>query len=237
MTQHLDALETYLRDAPLLYAFAPQVHGGGGHGGKFAAVLDGGVAVFCKPASGVGDAGRAARNEVAAWIVARQLGWTEMMAATILRSLRSPAGGNEEEMALQILWPGSDFTPDPSGFTDEEIWKAALFDYLIFHSDRTNNNWLGVPPAALPFPGPVAGHRQQLKLIDHGYAFNYPGRDYLSSSFVERRRGATIPDELRGSVRSLAGSAAGALSGLLDQSEIESLVTRVNEIDSSGVLR
>lgn len=238
MVQHLDDLESHLKMAPPLYAFAPQVHGGGGHGGKFAIVLDGGVTVFCKPASGVNDGGRAARNEVAAWTVARLLGWSGIMAVTVLRSMTSPATGVTEDMALQILWPGSDFTPDPSGFTDDEIWKAALFDSVIRHSDRTNNNWLGVPPAALPFPGPVPGqHRQQLKLIDHGYAFNYPGRDNLSSTFVERKRGQPVPDQHLAALRALVESApASVLSELLEEQELRSLIARVNEITSSATL-
>jgi hypothetical protein len=235
VAQHLDDLEAYLTNGASLYAFAPQVHGGGGHGGKFAIVLDGGVAVFCKPASGVNDGGRAARNEVAAWIVARLLGWTDLMAATILRSMPNPTTASNEDMALQVLWPGSDFTPDPSGFTDDELWKAALFDHIVWHSDRMNNNWLGVPPAALPFPGPVPGHQQQLKLIDHGYAFNYPGRDHLSSSFVERKRGLQVPLPYLTAMQTLQALARSSdLSTLLDPGELGSLVARIDEIVSRG---
>jgi hypothetical protein len=234
---HLDDLENYLLHAAVLFAFEPAVQGGGGHAGKYAVVFDGGVTAYSKPSSGVADGGRAARNEAAAWAVARLLGWTDLMGATVIRLMAHGHTGAVEEIALQILWPGSDFTPDPARFTDDEIWRAALFDQIILHSDRMSNNWLGVPPMALPFPGAVYGGQQQLKLIDHGYAFDYPARAVVSSSFVELRRGQTVPSPLLAALSSLRNSVPNSsLVQLLGSSELNALVARVDSVISAGAL-
>lgn len=200
-------------------------------------VLDGGIALLAKPASGVGDGGCAARNEVAAWLVARLLGWSAMVAATVLRPLRSPTSGTDEEMALQVLWPGYDFTPDPSTFDDEEVWCAAIFDWLISHSDRVGNNWLGVPPAALPFTGAFSPHRQQLKLIDHGFAFDYPGRNAPASTFYEIKRGERAPDSCVERVEAFRQEAPNSsLAALIGDDPLQKLLQRADQLVADRTL-
>jgi hypothetical protein len=186
---YLTELETYLLGSPILIAYNPLVVGGGGHGGKFAIVLDGGVVLFVKPATGVGDGGRATLNEAAAWDVACLLGWSHLIGCTVLRPLRLPTSGTLDVAACQVLWPG-DFCPPLDVFEDDEIWQAAVFDFLIQHTDRGSNNWFGVPPATVTALG--GNPRQQLKLIDHGNAFD-PAGGVVSSSFYAQKAGLALP--------------------------------------------
>lgn len=217
MADDLDVLEGYLSEAPVDYAYVPALHGGGGHAGKFAVVLRGGVTAICKPASGTNDGGLAVRNEAAAWHVACLLGWPELVACTVVRELPLPATGATEPMALQVMWPGLDFIPDIGTFTDEEVWKAALFDYLILHSDR--------------------GSKQRLKLIDHGFAFNYPNRESLNSDFAAARRTFDIPQHLLEDVARFGSKAAASpLRSLLGGPPFDALVARVTGVVNRGRL-
>jgi hypothetical protein len=102
------------------------------------------------------------QREAAAWTLGRCLGWPDLIAATVMRTITSPSTGEEVETSVQVIWP--DYLPDAAVelFSDEDIWRAAVFDLLVCHSDRGGHNWLAVPqPSAVP----------RLKLIDHGYGF------------------------------------------------------------------
>jgi hypothetical protein len=232
----LDDLEQYLGAADVLYAYEPVVTGGGGHQNKFAVVFDGGVAGFCKPASGIADGGRAAKNEVAAWTLSRILDWSDLIAATVFRTIMSPKSGQSEEMAIQVFWPGNDFTPPLGTFTEDEIWRAAIFDQIILHTDRQSNNWLGVPPAQLPFPGPVPVQQQQLKLIDHGYAFGHQAAAACNSSFSQSMAGRSIPEVYLESLRKVADGDTTLLCSLIGDEECAALVDRVYDLVNGGKL-
>jgi len=237
MTDHLGLLRQYLEQAPVVYGYVPQLTAGGGHGNKIAVVLEGGVHALVKPASGAQDGLLAVQNEAAAWELACLLGWGELVAGTVIRDVLPPQSGAPEPAAVQVMWPGYDWTPAPGSFPEGETWKAAILDMLMLHSDRTNNNWLGVPPAQLPFPGPVYGSRQQLKLIDHGFAFDFPGRANLSSSFVDLHRGNPIPADLLQAVGAgLAQVEASPVRAILDDMPFERLKARFEGLLQSGSL-
>ena len=123
------------------------------------------------------------RYEAAAWVLAKGLGWTDLVATTVLRETDAfPDVDEEVTTSLQVLWPGFELDANLDQFPDEDIWRAALFDVLIFHTDRTHN-W-----------GAVPGHGQKrLKLIDHGYAFReWAGREF-ASSFANAKAGRRFP--------------------------------------------
>jgi hypothetical protein len=227
VTKSFSQLEAHLRDAKLLATFVPLTHGGGGHGQKFAAVLEGGVTIFVKPESGVVDGMTVIRNEVAAWEVAKLLGWTDMLATTVLRRLVSPFSGVDETVAAQMIWHSPAPQPDIGSLDQGEVWRAAIFDYLIQHGDRGGANWLGVggQPAAAP-AGPYGPQRMALKLIDHGFSFGFQNR-VLTSRFYSAHQGQAIPAELLQGVEQLiADASASSLVALLSGQSLTGLIDR-----------
>jgi len=76
----LDALEDYLVRAPVAQTLSHSL-GGGGHPSGLA-VLEGGVAVLVKPENATVEAPAMIRRERAAWVLARSLGWTDMVVST-----------------------------------------------------------------------------------------------------------------------------------------------------------
>ena len=96
----LDQIEHYLLNAPILDRSAFQGHGA--HRSELF-ILSGGVGALCKPEDGIGEGRIAVTREVAAWRIARVLGWTDLMAATVLREI------DPDRMAsLTVLWPEPD---------------------------------------------------------------------------------------------------------------------------------
>jgi hypothetical protein len=183
---HLDALEHFLTTAPVLHALTHTM-GGGGHP-SFVGILEGGVGVLLKPEDApTANAPVMIRREVAAWRLARALGWQEMVAATVLREVVSLGSGALVRASAQVLWPNNDVGVED--FLEEDFWRAAVFDALIRASDRHGSNWLAVP--AEPGEAP-----RRLKLIDHGHAFDLGrGINEHVSPFYVSRRFSRIPDE------------------------------------------
>jgi hypothetical protein len=171
VAEHLDKLEAYLKEAPILHALQP-LGGGGGHAAKEVYVLDGGVTVLAKVDDGQPISGQMMRAERAAWILCRVVGWTDLLAATVIR--RVPYNGAEHDASVCVVWAQTTVPPEPIvNFSDHDVTRAAIFDALIEHSDRTGNNWTGTP----------GDHGQRrLKLFDHGYSLGVGARSALSSS-------------------------------------------------------
>src|SRR5436309_2912045 len=115
--------------------------GGGGHPSSFLVVLEGGVGALAKLETVGGDAPQMIRRERAAWVLARLLGWQEMVAATVLRDVPVPAGGHGHA-SVQVLWPTNDVGVAEDAFPEEDQWRAAIFDALIRATDRHAGNWL-----------------------------------------------------------------------------------------------
>jgi hypothetical protein len=188
VAEHLDKLEAFLEEAPVLHALEP-LGGGGGHPSKEVYVLEGGITVLAKMDDGQPISGEMMRAERAAWIVCRALGWTDLVAATVLRKV--PYNGAEYEAAVCVVWAQTTVPPEPLGnFPDDDVTRAAIFDTLIEHSDRTGNNWCGTP----------GDHgERRLKLFDHGYSLGVGSRPF-SSEFFTHKQGAALDAEHRGAL-------------------------------------
>jgi hypothetical protein len=186
--RHLDDLELYLQRASILDASASAL--GGAHGGKVRVLLEGGVSALAKPEAGIGDGRQVVIREVAAWTIARELGWADLVACTVLRDVPLVGGGNGRA-SVQLLWPDNaqpDF--DINAYPDDDVWRAGIFDAVIAHADR-GHNWLGLPDESGAY---------RLKLVDHGYAFDFPGRSF-ESAFYTRHQGEQMPDQYRARLR------------------------------------
>lgn len=150
---------------------------------SYQVLLIGGVHCIAKPTDEV--AALECNFEVAAWIVARDLGWPDLVATTVFREMPSQRSAGKTAASLQVVWPRNDRGPDLGSFDDDERWRAAIFDGLVAHTDRNDGNYLGVPAAA-------AGVRSRLKLVDHGIAFT--GGESNSRLYTDKR-GQAIPEK------------------------------------------
>lgn len=221
-----DDLERYLRTAAILATGAFARHGA--HR-SFLVILAGGVGVLCKPADTIADGDAIVGREAAAWTIARELGWGDLLGATVRRTIDSPDSGQQVAASLQVLWPDIRPVADIGLFNDEDTWRAATFDAVVSHEDRMNNNWLLVPDSGASPP--------RLKLIDHGYGFG-PGLKPPNSSFYELHRGAQIPDSIREACQRLAQPRQSRdLADLLAADAIQGVQERAAELAQSGRLQ
>lgn len=219
----LDDLERFLVSAPIL-----SLSTNGAHGAhmSYLAVLESGVGVLLKPEDAIADGPVMVRREVAAWVLARELGWPDLVSATVLRPVTSPTTGAEIAASVQVLWPNNQPAVPVDAFPEEDLWRAAIFDALVQQSDRHPNNWLGVPRD---------GDGIRLKLIDHGFAFDQ-NRGF-QSPFTERYRGAEIPDPHRAAIRRFRSPRQGAAwEELLRHDEWEGVERRAEQLDADGSL-
>ena len=182
MTSVFRDLERYMETAPIVNAYEPDVHGGGGHPGKFSVVLSGGLTTLVKPSWTAPNAAVMVRNEVAAWQFVDLMSWQHLMGATVLRTVTHPTTGASGEASLQVLWPANDYCVDVGKFDEGDRWKAALVDTVLQNSDRGGGNWLGVPKG---------GEKPNLVLIDHGYTLL--ASTATTSAFVEMQKGQSVP--------------------------------------------
>jgi hypothetical protein len=226
----LDELEEYLATAKILSSMGPVEPGA--HPEKQRFLLAGGVQVMAKPAVDP-NFEAAVRHEAAGWQIAKALGYTNLMATTVLREAPRLSTGDPVLSSIQIVWPdppdGSLFCASPDVFPEEDRWQAAVFDAVVLHSDRKpSNNWLAVPA-----PG---GERQpRLKLIDTGYAFAEGGPE-PSSTFYDAHRGDNLPDHAMDGLQNLVENWPAPLNELLDEGERGRLQARVQTLVDSGVL-
>lgn len=182
--------------------------------------------MLAKPADTVGQGEIVPRREAAAWLLARQLGWEDLVATTVLRVIPSPDTGNDTEASLQVLWP--DVTPDAdaNSFIDEDIWRAAVLDCLIAHEDRGGHNWLAVPgSSATP----------RLKLVDHGFAFPHEVKP-PNSTFYTLRLGLEIPEFATDGLERVMASSADSLRSLLPDEAVDAVVARAETLLAATVL-
>ena len=220
----LDGLEHYLANARVLdvSTFSQTT----AHP-SFRLILEGGVGVLAKPADTAPEGEIMCRREAAAWMIARALGWPDLMGATMLRWITSPTTGDEVATSVQVIWPDYHPDADPTIFSDEDVWRAAVFDAAIGHSDRGGHNWLAVPGS---------GTAPQLKLVDHGYGF--PSQvSAPNSTFFAMRRRAGLPEEITEALVRFVErrTAHGRLHELL-ASDAEAVFTRAEALIAAGVL-
>lgn len=229
-TSSFGALEAHLREAPIAAVVVPaavtafpSLAGAWRH--KFIVVLEGGVHVVVKPADGVDaseDPDRLINNEIAAWALAKQLGWQRLLPATVDRTLVNPHTSNRVRAALVVFFPSTDWMPSVTDLSTDETLKASAFDHLIGQTDRGGNNWMGAP----------AGPGHQLLLIDHAYAFG--ARPGTASSFKDHHRGQDLGDAILADLQELvARGASEELSGLLPRDEVTAMLDRATELLSS----
>jgi hypothetical protein len=219
-----DDLERFLTTSPIL-GTAAFSHVTAHH--SYRLTLSGGVAVMAKPADEIGDGEVLVGREAAAWAIARELGWGDLVAATVQRDIPSFRSGDPVTASLQVIWP--DVRPDapPELFGDEDVWRAAVFDVLVAHEDRGGHNWLLMPDSGAAEP--------TLKLIDHGYAF---GQTFPpNSSFFQMREGAELPDFCLTALQRLASHRHSAdLGRLLDAGALDGVMERGRGLVENGTL-
>jgi hypothetical protein len=180
-------LDDHIRTARIIVQ--GPLHRGGGHPDKQLAVVEGGIGVVVKMAV-PGDPVKQAqvRAERAAAVLAIALDWDDLVPATAFRVVESLASDDYVPASVQVVWPM--FMPaverriSASSFTEDEIWRVALFDALALNTDRHGGNW-----------GTIEGMDQHPRLIDHGHAFDAAASGGFD--FINLKRNAQIPDEYR----------------------------------------
>ncbi len=221
----LDELERYLVGGEVLDTAAFDLHGA--HK-SYRLILEGAVGALAKPADEIQEGDLLARHEAAAWVVARLLGWGDLLAATVLRRVASFRGGDPVDASVQVLWPDCQPDADAHVFPDDDVWRAGAFDAVVGQSDRSGHNWLAVPTVASP---------PRLKLIDHGYCFP-PSAGAPSSTFYEMKRGGLLPTAVSAALRTFVGELPGDhLPRLLPADCLEAVRGRAQQLVDSRVLQ
>jgi uncharacterized repeat protein (TIGR03843 family) len=156
-------------------------------------------------------------REVAAFVVARALGWPNVP-PTVLRD------GPEGVGSLQRF---VEFDPREHYFTlregrDDVFRKIALFDVVVNNADRKGGHTL-------------LAKEGDIFVIDHGVCFSpEPKLRTVIWDFA----GASIPqgllEDLRKLVPTLSGDVGAALSGLLQPHEIEAMAKRAERVIAAG---
>lgn len=215
-----------MRTARILDVCAFPATTGGAHPRKLV-IFEGGVAAVAKPADVNAAAVEMVPREVAAWIVARALGWPDLLAATVLRSI--PGNAGDVDAALMVVWPANQ--PDVDhGFDDEDRWRAACFDLVVHQADRGGHNWVAVPDPQYGTPC--------LKLVDHGHCFGYPPNSGLNSTFLSEKQGQGLPGRItEGLTRFLDDPPIQRIADLLGSEEAQKLEDRVQRLSHGGVLQ
>ncbi len=160
-------------------------------------------------------AGTLCRREVAAYLVARALGWP-LVPPTVLRD--GPHGPGAVQLYIAA-------DPDDHYFTfreqhQDELRAIAAFDYVVNNADRK------------------AGHclrdaEGRIWVIDHGICFH---TDHKLRTVIWDFAGQPVPDSLLADLRGLQAQLAGdtslrrALSGLLAPREVEALRKRLDRL-------
>jgi hypothetical protein len=145
-----------------------------------------------------------------------------------MRTFPSPDTGGAVETSVQVIWVDCLPDADLGLFSDDDIWRGAVFDALVGHADRGGHNWLAVP---------ASGPSCRLKLIDHGYGFPEVAGP-PSSAFYELRRGQALPAEILASVETILArpQSLNPLRELLSPAAVDALTARAETLVSLAVL-
>lgn len=86
----LTHVETYLKTARILgtYVFPHR-----GSYPSYLLILEGGVGALAKPEDEHQDGPEITRRQAAAWVIAREMGWGDLVSTTVLRELSSQSVG------------------------------------------------------------------------------------------------------------------------------------------------
>jgi hypothetical protein len=191
-------------------------------------VLEGGLGVLAKPEDEHPDGPIIARREAAAWVIAREMGWSDLVSVTVLRQVTSQRGTGLVHASLQVLWPAPGTRP-VADFQDDDIWRAGAFDAVIRNTDRAGeSNWLSVPDHVT---------HPMLKLPDHGYSLE-PGIGPPSSAFYSAKKGERLPITVTDALnRLLAGLPASEIGTLLPPAAVDGVTERARALLQGGRLQ
>lgn len=163
--------------------------------------------------------GTLCQREVAAYVVARRLGWPRVP-PTILR--QGPEGAGSVQRFIE-------FDPQQHYFTLEEahadtFGDVALFDVVINNADRKGGHCL-------------MGTDGQIFVVDHGTCFSVESK---LRTVIWEHAGEPIPAERRGDLRRLgaelvAGPLVDELGELLSREEIEAMRRRLAALITAGI--
>jgi len=162
--------------------------------------------------------GTLCRREVAAYVVARSLGWPRVP-PTVLR--RGPEGPGSVQLFME-------FDPNEHYFTlaeriPEEFRRVALFDSVVNNADRKSGHCL-------------LGTDDEVFVIDHGVCFHEAPK---LRTVIWDFAGDDVPRSMREDLRSLAAKLEGGpdrdeLARLLSGRELEAMRVRLNGLIQSA---
>jgi hypothetical protein len=200
----------------------------GGHPEKHRIVLAGGVQVMAKP--GHDQFGAVVRREAAGWHVARHLGFTGLVAGTVLRQVPRLSTGDDVFSSVQVTWPdGRQWLTPIDQLPEDEVWQAAVFDAVVSHADHANNNWFGVPDPSRGTP--------HLRLVDTGNAFDLGGDVPPNSSFYQHHLDDDLPDHILAGLQRLFDDWPPEIEQLLGNDEAGRVRARAEYLSKRGALR
>lgn len=162
--------------------------------------------------------GTLCQREVAAYLVARELGWPDIP-PTLLR------GGPEGPGSVQLF---VEFDPSEHYFTlegtrDEVFRRVAVFDLIVNNADRKGGHCLLAPDGTI-------------WVVDHGVCFH---RDPKLRTVIWRFVGEPIEPDLLADLTRLRerlepGSLRDDLAKLLSAQELDALADRIRTVLDSG---
>jgi len=167
---------------------------GGGVSATYVVTLDNGrkAKFSIPPASSDSDGYEGAYMDAAAWDVAKLVGMDDMVPPTVVRDLAVPVFGRVEVMRGSLaLWQEGETAAkhEMSGSFEnhiekvfdgeEDLQRAAMFDYIIGNADRHEGNWV------------VDKATGKIRLIDHNISFVENQRD-IYSEFLDRIQMKTV---------------------------------------------
>ena len=163
--------------------------------------------------------GTLCRREVAAYVVARELGWPNVP-PTVLRD--GPEGLGSVQLFVEFDVSQHYFTLE--GTRDDEFRRIALFDLVVNNADRKGGHCLLSPDGTI-------------WVVDHGVCFSDEPK---LRTVIWEHAGERIPQELLDALGEFRNSPATGtvrteLSELLSVEELAALDSRIDEILRVGV--
>lgn len=163
--------------------------------------------------------GTLCRREVAAYVVARELGWPNVP-PTVLRE--GPEGLGSAQLFVEFNTSQHYFTLE--GTHAAEFRRVALFDMVVNNADRKGGHCLLAPDGTI-------------WVVDHGVCFN---EDPKLRTVIWEHAGESIPSELLDDVRALRerlqpGDLRAELDELLSAGELTALDERIDSVLTTGM--